>query len=68
MFKLSFDKYTFVALCHPLHPDITHNQSRRWSESLRAIDAGIFFDCPDYTPPHAHELHYHEPIWNRLQS
>eukprot|EP00965_Chrysotila_dentata_P104254 3442973-Pleurochrysis_carterae.AAC.1 len=68
MFKTGFDKYTIVGLCHLLHPDITRNQSRRWSDSLRAIEAGTFFDRPNYVPPHAHELHYHEPMWNKLQS
>lgn len=68
MFRQGFDKYSVVALCHPLHPDITRNQSRRWVASLDSIAAGTFFHRPNYKPEHAHELHYHEPIWDRLQS
>lgn len=68
MFKPGFDKYTIVDLCHPMHPDIARNQSRRWSDSLNAISAGTFFHRPNYRPDHPHEFHYHEPIWDRLQS
>eukprot|EP00965_Chrysotila_dentata_P007259 235598-Pleurochrysis_carterae.AAC.1 len=68
MFKPGFDKYTVIALCHPMHPDITQNQSRRWVRSFKAIEAGTFFHRPQYMPPHTYEFHYHEPIWGRLQS
>eukprot|EP00965_Chrysotila_dentata_P038840 1290251-Pleurochrysis_carterae.AAC.2 len=68
MFKRGFDKYQVIDLCHPKHPDITQNQSRRWVDSLQEIAAGTFFKRPKYTPSHAQELHYNEPIWRKLQS
>eukprot|EP00965_Chrysotila_dentata_P052943 1755821-Pleurochrysis_carterae.AAC.1 len=68
MFKRGFDKYQVIDLCHPKHTDITQNQSRRWVDNLQEIAASRFFKRPSYTPSHTHELYYHEPIWEKLQS
>ena len=68
MFKPGFDKYIILDLCHPSHPDIRSNQARRWKDSLARISAGTYFNRPAYDPPHAHHLHYHDPMRNVLQS
>lgn len=68
IFKDGFDKYTVINLCHPHHPDIKSNQSRRWRDSLTSIAAGTYFKRPDYQPFHAQHLTYRPPIWDRLQS
>mmetsp|Transcript_23882 Transcript_23882/g.77118 ORF Transcript_23882/g.77118 Transcript_23882/m.77118 type:complete len:447 (+) Transcript_23882:755-2095(+) len=68
MFKPGFNKYSVVDLCHPLHPDIVNNRARRWRDSFAKMVAGSFFDRPAHQPVVAHELHYHPPIFGRLQS
>jgi hypothetical protein len=68
LFRPGFDKLSVVDLFHPSHPDITSNQRRRWNDSFMALQAGTFFDRPNYQPPVAHDLYYHDPIEGRLQS
>ena len=68
IFKPGFDKYTVVDLCHPLHPDIQSNRTRRWQFALLDIANGTYFKRPLYQPPHAQHLTYRPPIWDRLQS
>ena len=68
MFKPGFNKYVILDMCHPNHPDIRNNQSRRWRDSLARIRAGTYFKRPAYIPPHAHHLHYHDAMRNVLQS
>ena len=68
IFKQGFDKYSIIPLCHPLHPAITANKSRRWQAALAGIASGTYFRRPAYTPGYTQHMTYRPPIWDRLQS
>jgi hypothetical protein len=68
IFKQGFDKLSIIAMCHPLHPQLVANRTRRWCDSFAAIQAGTYFTRPNYTPLVAQHLVYRPPIWDRLQS
>ena len=67
-FKPGFDKHSIIPLCHPAHPEISGNKSRRWRDAFLDIQAGTYFNRPSYHPPLAHSFYFHDPIEGRLQS
>ena len=69
LFRSDIRLSDFLDLFSPISVDIMANKRRRWIECLNAAAVGTLWDKVDYDSPYPPtEYHYHEPIFDRLQS
>ena len=69
IFRTDLQLSSFISLFSPLNPELLQNKRNRWSKYLDLAAAGKLWDKEPYESPYPPTyFHYHDPIFDRLQS
>ena len=69
IFRTDRSLSAFISLFSPINSELMDNKRSRWSKYLDAAAAGAIWDKEPFDSPYPPTyFHYHEPIFDRLQS